>query len=474
MKSTRLIMILILTLLPGLFAVEYDQYFADQTLRIDFFHNGAKDEEKISIDQLYRLRLWAGPRMNLIDTLNYGDYMIRVFDAKSNGMIYSYGFSTLFNEWQTTEEALQGGWKTIHETVLIPYPNNEVQIEFWRRNKEGYFGKLLFSTRIDPKSYSIIEEDRAEGAELLDSLINGHYSQKVDLVILGEGFTAGETDKFLSIAHALDDTMFTIQPFRQHEPEFNRYFVVKPSLDSGTDDPRKGVFRKTPLNTSFNTFDSQRYMMTFDTKSVHDVASIVPYDAIIIVVNSQTYGGGGIYNFYASTSAFNEWSAYVYVHEFGHSFAALADEYYTSDVAYSEFYPRGVEPWQMNITALLDPSNVKWAKHADEGLPIPTPWDKEKFDEKNRAYREGLNLLMKQKAPESEIKKFQREHQAWLDKFFSTHRYRGKTGAFEGAGYSSEGLYRPALNCIMFSKGLPGFDAVCQEAIERRIKFLTH
>jgi len=443
MKEFHIIFPLLLIFSVLGFSVEYDQYFTDNTLRIDFFHSGTKDEEKISIDHLYQISPWAGPSTNLIDTLNSGYYMIRVFDAKSNRLIYSYGFSTLFNEWQTTEEAIQGGWKTIHETALIPFPKNEIQVEFLRRDKKGYFTEHIFNTRVNPQSYDIIKEDRASHVRILDSVQNGHYSEKVDLAIIAEGFTSNELTRFQNAAHDFVDTMFTISPFKEYRDAFNIYYIARPSSDAGTDEPRKDIFRKTPLNTSFNTFNSQRYMMTFDTKSVHDIASIAPYDAIIILVNSETYGGGGIYNFYASTSAFNEWSAYVFVHEFGHSFAGLGDEYYTSDVAYSEFYSPGTEPWEVNVSALLDLNNVKWDKYIDQGIPIPTPWDKEKFDNKNSEYRKGLE-----------------------------HPYRGKVGAFEGAGYAFKGLYRPSLNCIMFSKGLPGFDPVCQNAIERRIEFL--
>jgi hypothetical protein len=474
MKSSRISMIIIFALFRFLFSqTAYEKYFTGDALRIDYFHSGSKDEEKISIDQLYQVTPWAGSRENLIDTLNAGYYMVRVIDGNTNNLIYSYGFSTLFNEWQTTQEALQGDWKTIHETILIPYPKHEIQLEFWSRDRKSHFSRLIFNSRIDPGSYSVNKEDRASGVIKLDSIITGDYSQKVDLAVIGEGFTSTELPEFLNIAKSLTDTMFTIEPFKDYSQEFNIYFIIRPSQDSGTDDPSKGIFNNTALNTSFNTFESQRYLMTFDTKSIHDIASIVPYDAIIIIVNSETYGGGGIYNFYASTSAFNEWSPYVYVHEFGHSFAGLADEYYTSDVAYSEFYPADTEPWETNITPLMDPKNVKWANFVDPEIPIPTPWDKEKFDKTNKEYRKKLKQMTDEKAPSSEIAKLKENHQKWLDEFFVKRRYAGKTGAFEGAGYASKGLYRPAVNCIMFSKGLSGFDAVCKSTIERRIQFLT-
>ena len=473
MRFFEISILLVIGLFQSLISqTEYKEYFTDDALRIDYFHSGTKEKEIITIDQMYRVAPWAGSRENLIDTLNAGYYMIRVFDLKSNKLIYSYGFSNLFNEWQTTEEAIKGAWKTIHETVLIPYPKNEVQVEFWRRDKEEYFTKLIFNSIIDPKSYSINNEERDSNVIILDSIKNGDYSHKVDLVIMGEGFTSDEFEKFLNVAHSLSDTLFTISPFKEYSKQFNIYFVLKPSRDSGVDDPRKGIFHNTSLNASFNTFNTQRYMMTFDTKSVHDVASMVPYDAIIILVNTETYGGGGIYNYYACTSAFNKWSAYIYIHEFGHSFAGLDDEYYTSDVAYSDFHPAGTEPWEVNVTALLDPQNIKWKKYVSEGVPIPTPWDKEKYDKKSLEYREGLNSLIKKKASEAEVEKFKKHRQKWLDDFFAKHKYHGKIGAFEGAGYSSKGLYRPSLNCIMFSKGLSDFDVVCRNAIEKRINFI--
>jgi hypothetical protein len=399
--------------------------------------------------------------------------MIRVFETKTNSLIFSNGFSTLFNEWQTTQEALDGLWKTIHETVVIPNPKSEIQLEFWGRDKRSHFSRLIFNTRIGPESYHVNKENRASGSIKLDSIINEEYSQKVDLVVIGHGFTSNELTKFLDVARNLTDTLFTISPFEDYSAEFNVYFVLNPSQDSGTDDPRNGIFNKTTLNTSFNTFDSQRYLMTFDTKLIHDVASIAPYDAVVILVNIETYGGGGIYNLYASASAFNEWSPYVYVHEFGHSFAGLADEYYTSDVAYSDFFPPGAEPWETNVTPLLDPKNVKWGKYIDPGIPTPTPWDKEKFDKENVDYQKRTKLMTAAKAPASEIAKARNNHQKWLDAFFEKNRYAGKTGVFEGAGYASKGLYRPAVNCIMFSKGLSGFDNVCRHTIERRIQFLT-
>jgi hypothetical protein len=212
--------------------------------------------------------------------------------------------------------------------------------------------------------------------------------------------------------------------------------------------------------------------MSFDNRNIRDIASAVPYDALFLVVNTDQYGGGGIYNLYACSAADNRWSEYVFVHEFGHSFGGLGDEYYTSDVAYSDFYPQGVEPWEPNVTALLDPEHVKWQQFLTPGIPIPTPWDKEKYDREESEYRRKLKELREKKAPESEIEKVRVEHQKWVEHFFQNHRYRDAVGAFEGAGYASKGLYRPALNCIMFSKGNIPFDPVCRAAIEHRIRFI--
>ncbi len=233
------------------------------------------------------------------------------------------------------------------------------------------------------------------------------------------------------------------------------------------------VYKAHTLNFSFSTFGSQRYLMSTDSKSINDFASAVPFDLLVILVNTDSYGGGGIYNLYASVAAKNSYATKVLVHELGHSFAGLGDEYYTSDVAYHDFYPLSIEPWEPNLTILQNLSGLKWQKLADPGIPIPTPWEKEKYDQWNKTYNHQRSEMSKAGKSNRELNKLRENHEETIDRFFDHHPYRGKIGAFEGAGYSSQGIYRPALECLMFSNRKLVFDRVCQKAIERRILFFT-
>jgi hypothetical protein len=259
--------------------------------------------------------------------------------------------------------------------------------------------------------------------------------------------------------------------------------VLLPSLESGCDEPSRGVFRNTSVGASFDSLGSERYMLTEENRALHDIAGHVPYDTLYIMVNHTRYGGGGIYNSFCAFTADNQWTPYVVVHEFGHSFAGLADEYYTSSVAYNEFYPAGVEPTEANVTALLNPATLKWKNLVTAGTALPTPWEKAAYDAMDNAYqkvREELNsriaAAMRSGAAAAEVEKLKAEaeelslaHARKVDAFLAASAFAGKVGAFEGAGYAARGLYRPALDCIMFTKGPKPFCPVCERAIERVI-----
>ena len=248
-----------------------------------------------------------------------------------------------------------------------------------------------------------------------------------------------------------------------------------------------GIFKNTAIGATFNSLGSERYLLTENNRALRDVAAHVPYDALYIMVNHKRYGGGGIYNLYCTFTADNQWNKYLYLHEFGHSFAGLADEYYTSSVAYNDFYPRGVEPAEPNITALLVPDNLKWKEYVSEGIDIPTPWEKEAFDKMDLAYQkirteinDKIAQMKRSDAPQDEISKTEQEseklskdHADKVDAYLAKSRYNGKIGAFEGAGYSSEGLYRPMLDCLMFTKGDKPFCKVCEMAVIRIIHFYS-
>jgi hypothetical protein len=299
---------------------------------------------------------------------------------------------------------------------------------------------------------------------------NGSPAQKVDIVILGDGYSKSDMEKFRKDAKHFNDVMFDVSPFKERKKDFNVWVVEAESKDSGIDVPDKNVWKSTALGTTYSTFGLARYVLTTDNKAVRDIAAAAPYDFICILLNDTRYGGGGIYNLYATTYAKEavagqEWQMdYVYVHEFGHSFTGLGDEYYGSSTAYNEFYPAGVEPWEPNITALLDKKNVKWKEFLTEGTPIPTPWEKASYDSV-----EGLRAKLDRLAPDY-YKKREPLYKSSMN-ILKESKFTRQVGAFEGAGYASTGLYRPAVDCRMFSLSLVNFDPVCSAAINRQIDF---
>ncbi|MDZ7342299.1 MAG: IgA Peptidase M64, partial [candidate division KSB1 bacterium] len=391
--------------------VNFDEFFIDKTLRIDYYHIGDAKEEWVTIDQMYEQGGWSGHPKHLIDPFNNGKYQIKVYDVASNRVIYSRGFASYFGEYTTTNPAIAGVKRTYHETALIPYPKKPI---FWvleKRNRENIL-QPLFQQRIDPGDYHIHKESKQAHDQIYEALKNGDPHRKVDLAWIAEGYTDQEFEKFKKDVDRFMNALFEVAPYDKLKDRFNIYGVFRPSVESGVDQPREGIFKETIVNSSFNALDLDRYLLTEDNKSMHDIAANVPYDAIFILVNSERYGGGGIYNFYGVSTVGNNLSLNVFIHEFGHSFAGLGDEYYTSDVAYNEFYPPGVEPTDPNITALLDPENIKWKDLVSTGISIPTNWGKEEFEalqaelQKNRKeMRVQLDKLEKSGAPKSKIDK---------------------------------------------------------------------
>ncbi len=487
----KVIFFILLFLIPCLIfsqqTINFDDYFVDKTMRIDYFHVGDARTEFITIDQIYQQGIWAGNPKNLIDPFNNGKYEVKIYDIASNKLIYSKGVATYFGEYTTTDPAIQGIKRTYHETVLIPYPQKPILFVLESRNKKNIL-ESIFSVEIDPGDYHIIKENPNSGDQVYEALKNGDPHSKVDLTWIAEGYTSEELDKFKKDVDRFMKALFEVEPYNKHKSKFNICGVFRPSVDSGVDQPRKGIFKNTVVNSSFNALDLDRYLLTEDNKTMRDIASTVPYDAVVILVNNERYGGGGIYNFYAVSTVDNKLSENVFIHEFGHSFAGLADEYYASQVSYNEFYPEGVEPTEPNITALLDPENLKWKELLSAGIKIPTDWGKETIEalqaerQKNRKeMREQVAQLEKSGASKSKIEKVKAEFNKTsdeinknIDQVKEKYSYlNDKVGAFEGAGYSAKGLYRPMMNCLMFSNREKKFCKVCQRAIEQMIEFYS-
>ena len=327
---------------------------------------------------------------------------------------------------------------------------------------------------IDPGHPNIRRTTYYAHLKTIPLIKNGDPHNKVDVVILPDGYTQDEMSKFIKDATKMTDVLFGTSPFKERKKDFNVNLVALPSNESGIDNPKKGIYVDNALACSFNSFDSDRYVLTWANKIIRKVASVVPYDFLYILINSSKYGGGGIYQLYSTCTSDDAWSDYVFVHEFGHSFGGLGDEYYTSDVAYEEFYPTDVEPWEPNITALVDPHDVKWKDLIEPGTPVPTPWDKALFDQKSSTYRKERKQLTEQGASVFTLDSLYQIQHDWIQNFFKEQTYFNKVGVFEGSGYASEGLYRPFIDCRMFSRSRTGFDPVCRRAIERVIDFYTH
>jgi hypothetical protein len=350
------------------------------------------------------------------------------------------------------------------------------------RRRDGTSVRLL-EIEVDPSSIDISGEPPSANALIVESHIGGSPSGVVDIAILGEGYTESEIAVFKADLAKATNVLLGQPPFASHRNRISVRGVLAVSADSGCDEPTRGTYRDTALDVSFNSLGSERYMLTEDNRSLRDIAAAVPYDALIIMVNHDRYGGGGIYNLFSTFTAHSKWSDYLLLHEFGHSFAGLADEYYSSSVAYNDFYPQGREPAEPNITALLDPANLKWKDLIEEGTELPTPWEKEGYDLEGTAYqkeRTALNEAIAEAArtgvPEErvvELREKEERHAAanaeWGRQYLARSRWAGKVGAFEGAGYSSTGLYRPMLDCLMFSRRVQPFCQVCERAVEAMI-----
>jgi hypothetical protein len=432
------------------------------TMRVDYYHTGNRVEERFSLDRIVIEPLpWPGDLAKSIDDTGLGGYRFEVRDPLSQRVLYSRGFSSIFAEWVTTAEA-ESLHRTFSESLRFPAPDNPVEVVLEKR-EEGRF-HAVWTIRIDPRDKTIDTSRPASPGPLLTLEDRGEPATKVDLLILGDGYTAAERQKFEQDARRFTEILFTRSPFREHRQQFNVWGLCPAAQESGIAQPSRGIHRRNPLGTSYDTFGSERYILTEDNRALRDVASYAPYEFIEILVNAKTYGGGGIFNLYATVAADSEWAPYVFVHEFGHHFAGLADEYYTSQVAYLP-PAKPVEPWEPNATALADPMNLKWKDLVSPDTPIPTPWRKAEFEAIEQDIQTRRRDLRARNQPESEIDQLFQQEKKKEDALLADDKYANRVGAFEGADYQAHGYYRPQENCIMFTR-YDRFCAVCRRAIE--------
>ncbi|HUU06376.1 MAG TPA: M64 family metallopeptidase [Patescibacteria group bacterium] len=487
MKKMLITLILLIPFLaPAQEGVAFDKYFLDLTMRVDVFHSGDAKEEMFTIDRLVQEGPWAGNPRRTVVPFELGRYLLRVSDAASGTLIYSKGFDSYFGEYKTTEPGVNGIKKTFSETLLMPFPKKKARLEVLLRDRQNV-PQTVFSSEIDPADPFIVKEKLSEGVRVIEQVKNGPPADKVDLVIIGEGYTDAELEKFMRDLARFSELILSQEPYQTFRDRFNISGLFKPSTESGCDEPSYGSFKNTVLGAQFDSFGSERYLLTDDNRALRDIAGHVPYDAIMIMVNSPRYGGGGIYNLYCTFTSDNQWQQYLCLHEFGHSFSGLADEYYTSAVAYNEFYPAGVEPLEANITALLDQQNLKWKELVSKKTAVPTLWEKAAYEamekvyqQKRRQTNEKIAALKRADAPKAEIEALQAKSEEMsrlngleVNAFFKKSRFQGKVGAFEGAGYAAKGLFRPMLDCLMFSRGRKPLCKVCEQAVIRTIRYYS-
>ncbi len=442
---------------------------APRTLRVDYYHTGNAHEEWFSLDRVVQELLeWPGNPHKAIDESRLGDYLFEVREQRSGKLLYSRGFNSVFGEWKTTEEARHGN-RTFSESLRFPAPEAMVEVSLKERGESGFHE--VWKTVVDPKDKFVDRARPSSPGPLMELEKMGDPAGKVDLLVLGDEYTAAERPKFEKDARRFIEALFTTPPFREHRTDFNVWGLCPAAEESGVSRPSSGIYRRSPVGASYDTFGTERYVLTMENRTLRDVASFAPYEFIEILVNGETYGGGGIFNQFATVAIDNPWSAYVGVHEFAHHLAGLADEYYTSDVAYLPPEHK-TEPWEPNVTALLDPANLKWRDLVAPGTPVPTPWDKDEFDRFERDIQKQRKELRAAGKSEADLDALFRRERQKEDALLGAQKYSGKVGAFEGANYESQGYYRPEVDCIMFSRQ-KSFCAVCRRSIERIIAMYT-
>jgi len=464
MLKRPLIALSVIVLLFAITIAANGQSGAPRTMRVDYYHTGNSTQEMFSLDRVVSEPLpWPGnPRKN-IDETNLGKYLFEVRDRTTNRLLYSRGFASIYGEWESTDEAKSMN-RTFSESLRFPALQAPAQVVLKKRDANNAF-REIWSTIIDPKDMFVDTSKPAATGPLIELQKSGDPAAKVDFLIMGDGYTAAERRKFEADAKRLLAILFATSPFKERRNDFNVWGLCPASDESGVSRPSTGVHRRSPLGASYDAFGSERYVLTFDNHAVRDIASFAPYEFIEIITNSRTYGGGGIFGLYSTVAADSEQAPYIFVHEFGHHFAGLADEYYTSPVAYLPTTVR-TEPWEPNATALLEPKDLKWKDLVAPGTPIPTPWNKEEYEAHSREYSTRRSKIRAENRPESEMEALFRENREWEKKFFASEKYAGKVGAFEGAIYEAKGYYRPEVDCIMFTRS-PAFCAVCRRALEQ-------
>ncbi|MDD2292812.1 MAG: M64 family metallopeptidase [Bacteroidales bacterium] len=423
MKKYFLTIVLILAAFGCKAQISYNQYFNNDRLRLDLVFAGTNKQQSVYLESIHHEGAWSGTRSQMVSPFDYGNYEVALYSVADGAKIYSNSFCSLFSEWRTTQESKEVA-KAFTNSVVIPCPKEKVKVVLSERLFETGKMSPLFTFTLDPEDKEI-KRDSENDFKVDEILNNGPSEHKVDLVFAAEGYTAEEMDKFRRDVQRFVGYLFDIEPYKSRKADFNIWAVESVSVESGTDIPHNDIWKNTVAASNFYTFKIDRYLTAPDHKKVAQMVTNAPYDAIYVIVNTEKYGGGGIYNYYGLSMSDHPYTKEVFVHEFGHSFAGLGDEYYESDVAYEDTYNLNYEPWEPNLTTFVG-GEYKWKGMVNAKTPIPTP---------NEA------------------------------------KYAGVVGVFEGGGYSAKRIYRPSFDCRMKTNKAPGFCPVCTDAINRMIDY---
>ena len=442
MKQIFLAFAALFLTLQALPAQDFDKDFENATLRLDYVFCGDNAHQAIYFQQALRTSEWAGRRTNLSEPLLGGNGQIRVLDPETGESLYANSFSTLFQEWQVEEEATRVQ-RAFENCFQVPFPKRPVDIEVFLTDTHQRRSSYL-KHRIDPADI-LIRKVADNGNSTAVLWQGGPLEETIDIVVVSDGYTASEKAKFYADAERVGTALFRHEPFASYRDKFSIRAVFVPSKDSGTSVPRQGQWARTPLDTHFDTFYSDRYLTTSAQQKVYDAIGTVPFEHIVVMVNTAKYGGGGIYNSLTIMNSDHPTFNAVMVHEFGHAFGGLADEY-----AYGEQvetpYPADTEPWEPNITTMHDFAS-KWQDMLPSGTPVPTPLDELDKQDVRRIWNT-----------------FTPEQKSLLNL---------KLGVFEGAGYMTKGVYRPVQECRMRINECEEFCPVCTRAIIRMIEYYT-
>ena len=418
-------LLLVLLLMPCVTFAQFEEWFTEASLRVDYTLTGNSKTTDFALKELIREPYWSGSKVNLIDNLEYGNYIVKVFEPDTDHLLFSKGYQNLYGEWQTTDEAAVVT-KTFDESVIVPFPKKKIEVVLSRKDWDGNLIEGLRLT-VSPDDYFIRTANNLHLPVYNAWIGNDDITRAVDIVLLPEGYTEEEMGKFVKDCDFFVKSLFDYAPYDRYRASFNIRGVMAASKESGCTEPGDHVYRNTAMRFSYWTFDSERYCMSTDNRDIRDLAGQVPYDQIYVLVNSKKYGGGGIYNFYCSSAVGNSYSSDIFIHEFGHGFAGLADEYYDDTTTYGDMYNNDLEPWEPNITTMVH-FDAKWKDLVDKKTPIPTPREK---------------------------------------------KYENTIGVYEGGGYEPKGVYSPHMDCLMKTFQGHVFCPVCQRAIERMIRYYS-